>query len=249
MGSLSNYVENKILDHILKTSNFIQPSNLYIGLSTSDPLDNGSGISEPSGNGYLRVNHNTWDITVNRSTENTGTITFPGATGSWGTVTHFFISDNSTGGNLIGHGELSTSRTIGVGDNPSFIDGSIDVSFNSGNISTNLANQVLDHIFGNTTYDTTADLYIALSTSDPTDDNSGTNEPVGNAYVRVLNNTWDASVDGVIQKDYDKKSLKRLKSLVDGYDVELIGCLNTMKSIGTNDTNAFQAGALTITMD
>ena len=35
----------------------------------------------------------------------------------------------------------------------------------------------------------------------------------------------------VIKKGYDPKTLKRLKSLADGYDVELIGCLNTMKTM------------------
>ena len=36
----------------------------------------------------------------------------------------------------------------------------------------------------------------------------------------------------VIRKDYDKETLKRLESLQDGYDVELVGCLNTMKTMG-----------------
>jgi intracellular sulfur oxidation DsrE/DsrF family protein len=35
----------------------------------------------------------------------------------------------------------------------------------------------------------------------------------------------------VIKKDYDKKTQKRLLSLVDGYEVELVGCLNTMKTM------------------
>jgi len=35
----------------------------------------------------------------------------------------------------------------------------------------------------------------------------------------------------VIKKDYDKNTLKRLQSLADGYDVELVGCLNTMKTM------------------
>jgi intracellular sulfur oxidation DsrE/DsrF family protein len=35
----------------------------------------------------------------------------------------------------------------------------------------------------------------------------------------------------VIKRDYDKNTQKRLLSLVDGYDVELIGCLNTMKTM------------------
>ena len=36
----------------------------------------------------------------------------------------------------------------------------------------------------------------------------------------------------VIRKDYDAKTLTRLKSLMDGYDVEMVGCLNTMKTMG-----------------
>ncbi len=36
----------------------------------------------------------------------------------------------------------------------------------------------------------------------------------------------------VIRKDYDAKTLTRLKSLMDGYDVEMVGCINTMKTMG-----------------
>jgi intracellular sulfur oxidation DsrE/DsrF family protein len=36
----------------------------------------------------------------------------------------------------------------------------------------------------------------------------------------------------VIRKDYDPKTLKRLRSLMDGYEVEMIGCINTMKTMG-----------------
>ncbi|WP_456430794.1 DsrE family protein [Nitratifractor sp.] len=36
----------------------------------------------------------------------------------------------------------------------------------------------------------------------------------------------------VLRKDYDPKTLKRLRSLMDGYDVEVVGCVNTMKTMG-----------------
>jgi len=36
----------------------------------------------------------------------------------------------------------------------------------------------------------------------------------------------------VIRKDYDAQTLTRLKSLMDGYDVEMVGCVNTMKTMG-----------------
>ena len=35
----------------------------------------------------------------------------------------------------------------------------------------------------------------------------------------------------VIKKDYDKKTLSRIKSLME-YDVEFIGCINTMQTMG-----------------
>ena len=42
MGSLSDYVELEVLDHVLKTADWAQPAALYIGLSTADPTDDGS---------------------------------------------------------------------------------------------------------------------------------------------------------------------------------------------------------------
>ena len=84
MGSLSNYVEDEVLDHVLKTGVWAQPAALYVALSTADPTDAGSGMAEPSGNGYARVQHDAWDAAASRATENTGTISFPEASGSWG---------------------------------------------------------------------------------------------------------------------------------------------------------------------
>ena len=41
MGSLSDYVENKILDHCMKTSAYTPATHLYVGLSTANPTDDG----------------------------------------------------------------------------------------------------------------------------------------------------------------------------------------------------------------
>ena len=81
MGSLSNYAENAILDHVLKTTSFSVPTNIYVALSTADPLDTGAGIAEPEGGGYERV------ICTSRATANTADVVFPEATGNWGTIT------------------------------------------------------------------------------------------------------------------------------------------------------------------
>jgi len=55
----------------------------------------------------------------------------------------------------------------------------------------------------------------------------------------------------VIKKDYDKKTLSRIKSLM-GYDVEFVGCINTMQTMGwkkkdfIDDIRFVQAGVVDV---
>ena len=260
MGSLSDYIENEILDHVLKVGAFTQPTNLYIGLSTADPLDDATGIAEPSGGAYARVNHNAWDTASSRATENTGTVSFPEATGSWGTITHFFISDALTAGNMIAHGSLSSSKTIGSGDNASFQDGAIDISFNAGGISNDLSNKVLDHIFINTAYTVVTNIYTSLKNGNPTDDNSGGTEPSSGAYARVVSNSWDAASGGATENDgaitfpqatsaWGTVDYFMLMDASSAGNMMFYGPLDNSRNIGQNDTPSFADGALDITMD
>lgn len=59
---------------------------------------------------------------------NDGAITFPTASASWGTVTHFGVFDASTAGNLLYWGALTTSKAVGSGDTASFAVGELDVT-------------------------------------------------------------------------------------------------------------------------
>lgn len=128
MGSFSNYLENKVLDHVFKTASYSVPSNIYVALSTADPTDSGGSIAEPSGNNYARTACNTWDAASSGAIANTGAVTFPTASGSWGTITHFALYDASTSGNMLAHGSLSASKAIGNGDTASFAAGAIDIT-------------------------------------------------------------------------------------------------------------------------
>lgn len=260
MGSLSNYVEDEILDHVLKTADWAQPTNLYLGLSTADPTDDASGIAEPGSGAYARVQHNTWDVASSRATENTGTISFPEATGNWGTITHFMIMDASSGGNMIAHGALSASKTIGAGDNASFQDGAIDVSFNSGGIGTFLADAVLDHIFKNTAYDTTANIHISLSKANPGDAAAGMDEPSGGNYARVNHDVYDVSSAGATENDgaitFPQASTAwgtvthfAMFDASSAGNLLFYGELDNARAIGQNDTPSFGSGALDVTLD
>ena len=129
MGGFSDYWENKILDHIFGKGSYTPPT-IYVGLSTADPTDDGSGLAEPSGNGYARTQTSAcdWNTASNGSLDNAGDITFAQATGSWGTITHFALFDAATAGNLLAHGVLSQSKTIGNSDTAIFEAGDLEIS-------------------------------------------------------------------------------------------------------------------------
>ena len=129
MGGFSDYWENKILDHIFGKGSYTPPT-IYVGLSTADPTDEGSGLAEPSGNGYARTQTSAsdWNVASNGSLNNASDITFTQATGSWGTITHFAIFDAASTGNMLAHGVLSQSKTIGNSDTARFQAGDLDIS-------------------------------------------------------------------------------------------------------------------------
>ncbi len=130
MGALTNYTEVKLLDHFLGGGDYTRPVNIYVGLSKAEIQEDGTGVDEPDGaDGYARVevannNTNFPDAQINANdkaqTHNDIQINFPEATGNWGTITHFFFADNSTGDNILIKGELVQSVEINTGDNPGF---------------------------------------------------------------------------------------------------------------------------------
>lgn len=129
MGSFNNYTENKVLDHVTGKTAFTKPT-AYVGLSTADPADDASGLAEPSGSGYARVTTSgaSWDAASGGATANAAALTFPEASGAWGTVTHFALFDASTSGNMLCHGTLDASRVITSGITPRFAIGELDIT-------------------------------------------------------------------------------------------------------------------------
>ena len=112
---MSDYLEGKILDHVLSTTSFTMPTGVYVGLSTGSFGDDNSG-TELSGSGYVRQGDVAFDAASGGVADNTSNIEFPAATGSWGTVSHWGIFDAATSGNLLIHGALSSSKSIAIGD-------------------------------------------------------------------------------------------------------------------------------------
>jgi hypothetical protein len=135
MAALSNYLENKLLDAMLRAQTFSMPSTVYVALYTAAPTAAGGG-TEVSGGSYARVavtsSLTNWAGTqgvgttaassgTSGTTSNNAAITFPAPTAAWGSIVAFGVFDAATGGDLLFFGNLTTSKTVNSGDAaPSF---------------------------------------------------------------------------------------------------------------------------------
>ena len=126
MAELSNYLENKLLDHVLRNQSFTSPTTVYVGLYTSDPSDDNSG-TEVSGGSYARQILNVTTATGGIVTSSAD-VTFPQATAQWGTISHIGLLDALSSGNLLMHTPLTTSRAVEVGDVLKIATGSLTAS-------------------------------------------------------------------------------------------------------------------------
>ncbi|NBW16051.1 MAG: hypothetical protein EBR82_49520 [Caulobacteraceae bacterium] len=130
-GSFSNYLENKLLDQIFGGVAYSFPASIYIGLATTVASD-GATFTEISGNNYARVavtrNQTNFPAAVAGAVSNGTAITFPQASGSWGTIVAVGVFDASTAGNLLAWADLTVSKTIASGDTASFAVGDFDVT-------------------------------------------------------------------------------------------------------------------------
>lgn len=130
-GSKSNYLENKVLDHILGNTAYSAPATTYIALYTVTPGETNGG-TEVTGGSYARVsvtnNTTNWPNASSGSKSSGADFTFPTATANWGTVVAFGILDASTSGNLLYYGDLTVSKTISTGDTAKFATGDITIT-------------------------------------------------------------------------------------------------------------------------
>ena len=114
MAEFSNFLENALINAVLRNTSYTSPTTVYVGLFTDDPTDADTG-TEVTGGSYART-----AVTMGAPSDgvstNSADVTFPTATASWGTVTHIGIHDASTSGNLLFHTPLDTSKTIDSGD-------------------------------------------------------------------------------------------------------------------------------------
>lgn len=140
MSAASNYLENKVLDHVLKysTAPYTAPSTLYVALfknssgNTATNLEAGTLTDEiptAGSTSYARQTI-TFASASSGSSATNATVTFPTATASWGTITHVAIMNGGTAGagDVLFWGAVTTTKTIDTGDTFSISSGNLTVS-------------------------------------------------------------------------------------------------------------------------
>ena len=143
-GALSDYLENKLIDHVFRGTAYTAPGTIYVALFTSACSD-AAGGTEVSGGSYARPaitsSGSNWANTqasgtgvssgTSGTTSNSGVINFATPSAGWGAVTHWGLYDALTSGNLLVCAALSTAKTINSGDSVSFAAGALTVQIDN----------------------------------------------------------------------------------------------------------------------
>ena len=135
MSAASNYLENKVLDHVLKVAAYTQPSTLYLGLfnnistNAAANLEAGTLTDETStsGTGYARKTV-AFAAASSGTSASSATVTFDTAIATWGTITHIAVMDAITGGNVLFYGAVTTAKTIDIGDTFQVTSGNLTIT-------------------------------------------------------------------------------------------------------------------------
>ena len=110
----STYFLNCIMGNVFKTKlSSTLPDKVYLGLSSTAPNVDGTGVTEPLDSaGYSRVELTTLSEPVNGVISNNSDVSFPESSASWGTMTHFVLYDDIVDGNLLMFEALTQSRSV-----------------------------------------------------------------------------------------------------------------------------------------
>ena len=143
--SLTDYLENKLIDWLIRGQAFTPPTSLFISLHTASCSDSSTG-TEVTGGSYARASvvsslanwagtqaaaSTTASTGTNGTTSNNAAINFATPSAGWGTVTHFGVFDASTAGNMLICQALTVSKTINSGDTVSFAAAALTVQIDN----------------------------------------------------------------------------------------------------------------------
>ncbi len=253
MTQMSDYLEDEVIDHLLRAQAYSPAATVYLALFTTATTDSGGG-TEATGGSYARQAI-TFSAGSTGTTANTASLTFTNMPA--GTFTHAAVCDAVSAGNFLFHGALTASKTTTLGQAITVGIGEIDVSFTAGSNATNyFRNLIIDRFLRNQAHTPAATIYEATYT-DATDRTGGGTESTGGSYARQAF-ALDAAASGVTQNtgviDFVNMPTADITdaavhNAVSGGDMMLYGTLNaTLSGVTAGDTVRFAVGAHTLTV-
>lgn len=124
-NAATTYLENKLLAYIFKNDSgtFSSPGDsIYVGLATAVSDAEAGTLTEANFGAYARqqVTAANWTLAASatdaQTVTNANNIEYSASTGTNNTVTHAFIADAASSGNILFVGALDASKTIETGD-------------------------------------------------------------------------------------------------------------------------------------
>lgn len=132
-GSASDYLENKLLGHVVGKASFTMPATPFLALVTVAVTDSdtGSTITEANYTGYTRLScpGTNWGNASGGTITNSAAITFAGCTGGSSACVGWALLDASTAGNILLYGDFGSTLTVDTSHTPlSFAIGALTAS-------------------------------------------------------------------------------------------------------------------------
>lgn len=134
----SDYLEQKIIEAVLKNTTYTAGANTYVGLFTAAATPESGTVTEVStGGGSLYARQavaaaSGWSaggqVSAGYEVSNAADIVFPVAGTDWGSITHAGIFDAVSAGNLLYYVQLDVAKTILTNDQMKFPAGTLKVA-------------------------------------------------------------------------------------------------------------------------
>lgn len=109
MAGFTNYLEDKVMNHLFGGTTYTPPGTWYCGLLTAVPSDSDGG-TEVTGGSYARQAIS-WTVTGTGTAQaaTSAALEWPTATADWGNVQWAGVYDSVSGGELVSFSVLTQS--------------------------------------------------------------------------------------------------------------------------------------------
>lgn len=256
MGTLSTYTLNGALEHVLGVSTFAPAATHYLAAFVAG--------TEVTGGAYARKavtnNATNWPAAAARAKSLGVEQAFVTASGAnWGAIDEIRIFDASSGGNELARDALASAVTIDDGETLVIEAGAIDITAAAGALSDDLAEAILDHVFGSVDITPEATVQFAYFDGDP--QGAGV-EITGTSYARIVHDnddvTWSAASAGVVRNlidfsfptagaaDWDTADYWALFDAA-GTGLMFSAALPAARAVGNGETETIQANRIRLT--